>query len=833
MNNILIRKCMHRLFAVCPSRLVLALGLLHCLELGRLFGADAGVELQLAKILTSESSLQEKDAACSKLRQIATPRSIPALALLLTDPNLSHSARLVLEAMPGTEAGDSLMAAMGKTTGLIRIGIIDSLGKRKESKAVAALASLLSEPDTNTISSAAAALGQIGGHDAIIALRARLPGAAESVRDLLIGGLLRGANQLLESGEFAESAKAFQTVWETSRDNGVRVAAFRGLILSSGEAGLGRLISAIEGEDPVLQVAAVQFLQDIPGSAATGRAAALLPKMPPAVQVALIEALHQRGDPSVLSAIIEMARNPERAVRCAAWAALGELGDASVVPRLLDATIRAEEDEQSAARSALILLRRGDVCGALLAHLADSRKAAQAEVIRALSERSELKATPRLLELAAQGDESARLASYRALAMLGRGNEVAPLTKLLLNSTSAPVRDAAQQTLITVCQRAQTMPAPLDIEPILSGISSPGPAEGRAALLRVCSLFADPQTRATIRRYLKESNPVIRDAAVRALCNSRDAQFLADLRQLASETTEANYRALAIGGYVRLATEDDAAQSSNASRTPLFKDILQVAQRPEEKRLVMAGLSTVAEPEALALAALALDDSAIRGEAAQAVVRIATAVAGAAPEAAESAVNKILATVDDAGIRQSAETVLKAIEAMSGFITSWSVSGPYRQAGQDYAALFDVAFPPELPGAQSLSWKPVLAGSDAKRPWLMDLLKPLGGEQCVAYARTSVYAARDEDAVLELGTDDGVKAWLNGKQIYAKNVARPLVAGSDKAPLRLKAGWNVLLLKITQNNLGWEFCARLASPDGSRLRGLQFNAARSEPVPPH
>jgi len=106
------------------------------------------------------------------------------------------------------------------------------------------------------------------------------------------------------------------------------------------------------------------------------------------------------------------------------------------------------------------------------------------------------------------------------------------------------------------------------------------------------------------------------------------------------------------------------------------------------------------------------------------------------------------------------------------------------------------------------------------------LLKALGGEQCVAYARTSICSEQEQPAVLELGTDDGVKVWLNGKLVHANNVARPLAVGSDKAPVSLKAGWNTLLLKITQNNLGWEYCARLVRPDGSRLEGLRCDPAR-------
>jgi hypothetical protein len=94
----------------------------------------------------------------------------------------------------------------------------------------------------------------------------------------------------------------------------------------------------------------------------------------------------------------------------------------------------------------------------------------------------------------------------------------------------------------------------------------------------------------------------------------------------------------------------------------------------------------------------------------------------------------------------------------------------------------------------------------------------------VAYARTWVHCDREQAARLELGSDDGVKVWLNRKVVHANNVFRGLQPGSDKVNVTLVAGWNPLLLKVTQLNQGWAFCARFLKPDGSHLDGLQFAA---------
>jgi hypothetical protein len=83
---------------------------------------------------------------------------------------------------------------------------------------------------------------------------------------------------------------------------------------------------------------------------------------------------------------------------------------------------------------------------------------------------------------------------------------------------------------------------------------------------------------------------------------------------------------------------------------------------------------------------------------------------------------------------------------------------------------------------------------------------------------------------LEIGSDDGVKVWLNDKLIHAHNTFRGLTPGSDKVKVTLKAGWNPLLLKVTQLNQGWEFCARFVKPDGSAIENLRFDA--SEPHNP-
>jgi len=276
---------------------------------------------------------------------------------------------------------------------------------------------------------------------------------------------------------------------------------------------------------------------------------------------------------------------------------------------------------------------------------------------------------------------------------------------------------------------------------------------------------------------------------------------------------------------VRLTTQEENTRISRGQRVVALKTLLTAANRPEDKRLILAGLAEMPDSDALRTVEPLLDDETLHNEAARAAVKIAIALPGGYAKESMAALQKGLGSVTDEPTKQAIEAALKQLQDSIDYISDWMVAGPFQQNGKDYVALFDIVFPPETETAKGVDWKPLPAGADPKRPFVMDLFKTFGGQQCVAYARTWIESDKEQPMRLELGSDDGVKVWLNDKQVYALNTARALTPGSDKVDLKLNAGWNMLLLKITQNNLGWEFCARLVNPDGTHCDNLKIEAA--------
>jgi hypothetical protein len=174
--------------------------------------------------------------------------------------------------------------------------------------------------------------------------------------------------------------------------------------------------------------------------------------------------------------------------------------------------------------------------------------------------------------------------------------------------------------------------------------------------------------------------------------------------------------------------------------------------------------------------------------------------------------------VPDAETRQAIDRKLAELAAAADHIVLWQYAGPYEEEGREGTELFEVAFAPEIPQqAAEVEWRRVPATGGAIREHTVDLAKFLGGLHRAAYLRTRVVSPRARAARLEIGSDDGVKVWLNGQPVHANNAARGLKAGDDKVPVQLREGDNDLLVKVTQGGGEWGLCLRVAGPEGEGI----------------
>lgn len=95
------------------------------------------------------------------------------------------------------------------------------------------------------------------------------------------------------------------------------------------------------------------------------------------------------------------------------------------------------------------------------------------------------------------------------------------------------------------------------------------------------------------------------------------------------------------------------------------------------------------------------------------------------------------------------------------------------------------------------SWRLLQSSADT-----VDLIRQLEpAEFAVAYAWAEIVAPEPARVVLGVGSDDGVKVWLNGKLVHENWAGRAVRKDDDMVSLNLQKGKNQLLLKV-QNQQG-------------------------------
>jgi transglutaminase-like putative cysteine protease/Flp pilus assembly protein TadD len=171
-----------------------------------------------------------------------------------------------------------------------------------------------------------------------------------------------------------------------------------------------------------------------------------------------------------------------------------------------------------------------------------------------------------------------------------------------------------------------------------------------------------------------------------------------------------------------------------------------------------------------------------------------------------------------------------------GFVTDWQVIGPFdNERGQGFAQ----AYPPET----ELDLAKNYPGKKRKVAWQRNPCQPEDGyvdlagmlrpnQEAVAYllAYVQVDGKKDLPAAVRLASDDGVRVWLNGREVLKREAQRPAVFDQDRFGVVLRPGHNALLVKVAQADGEWGLRLRLTAPDGAALKDVEVRADRVYPA---
>jgi hypothetical protein len=153
---------------------------------------------------------------------------------------------------------------------------------------------------------------------------------------------------------------------------------------------------------------------------------------------------------------------------------------------------------------------------------------------------------------------------------------------------------------------------------------------------------------------------------------------------------------------------------------------------------------------------------------------------------------------------------IQHVSLTPAYITDWQLLGPFDNTER---AGFDRAYPPET----GVDLDAAYAGADGSdirwtayepgKTGYVDLARAIRPDDVpgVAYAYRVFEADADKTLQISMGSNDGVKLWLNGELLLSSKASRVARPGDESVVLPLKKGLNSVLLKIDQLGGGWGF----------------------------
>lgn len=612
-------------------------------------------EQKLIDVLKSDAPKAEKAMTCKKLAVYGSAEAVPALAPLLEDWELSSWARTALEVIPGPAADRALREALDKVDGRLLVGVINSIGNRRDAKAIDGLTAKLESSDTAVVTAAAVAMGHIGGDAAAKPLREAL-----AKNTAVAEGCILCAEGYLDAGEQAKAMALYDAVRQANVPGQRVLEATRGAILSRGSAGVPLLIEQLESSDAEKVGIGLRAARELPGRDVTEALAAELDRLSPAMRPLLLLALADRHDDAVLPVVVKAAQSGPETLRVTAVNVLVRLGNASCVPVLLDAAVEADEELSPAAKETLIRLAGDDVDAAILSQLAQAKGEKRQVLIEVAGQRQLHAALPAVAKSLNDADPAIRGAAVEAIGLIGQADQAADLVALLQKTDDAKERVGMERTLMAISGRCGVACVP-HLLPLTKSRDDQLHMIGLHAL----AIVGGPDALAAMKSAIDGASEAVQDEAVRVLStwpnkwpDDDDAGKL--LLTLAKSDGKMSHQVLGLRGYLQYVRGRQAF--SNDEKLTRVKAVLDLAKRPEERRQAIAVLGAAPGAGALELLMELTKEAAVTEEAYSAIVNVIRGdVPGVSKEQRRDTLKMVIEKSKNRGTQRRADDALKQI----------------------------------------------------------------------------------------------------------------------------------------------------------------------------
>lgn len=162
---------------------------------------------------------------------------------------------------------------------------------------------------------------------------------------------------------------------------------------------------------------------------------------------------------------------------------------------------------------------------------------------------------------------------------------------------------------------------------------------------------------------------------------------------------------------------------------------------------------------------------------------------------------------------------------------AWLLNGPYESDGLDGALIADEGglLPLEGEEINGIPWT-VHRGLLTPRAQLLELPEGYIHTNSVTYAFAYIHSDREQDGYLYVAGNDGLKVWLNGKEVFVGEDVKEKLLSNEATSISLHPGPNPVMVKVHNQFGSSNLALVVGDKDGDTLPGIKYLLEPEMPV---
>ena len=611
------------------------------------------VERLMIKVLKSNASNDGKLLICKYLGTIGGNSSLPVLRKMLFTPSSSNMALIALTSIPGEEASKTLIGALENNEGEALIGIINTLGLRRDPKANQPLNGFISSEDQHVANASIHALGTIGGEQASQILQEAFVSTTNTRKWKIAEAWIKS----VESLEPAQRKLSYQTVLDSNPPLSLKYVAFKeNLKLVPEDKQVSHLLDAINNSNQEFQEAVIPLIRNLPSTLSMKPFINEFSIYPDRIQIQLMLAIADRKDESIRPFVIQKLKSNNPDDRNAALKSLSKVSNYQDVRMITKVAVSKTGIEQELARACLYWMKGENVDRKILSELEFANAQVKPELIKCVGYRKIEDGRKVLMGYLSSKNKLIRVEAIKAVGIVASHEDLAKVIDLTLSNIKTTELEMIEHSITSIAFNDPDSSVPIIGEKLTSYQN----ALSISILINVAGKLGGDQALTIIRPYLNNDQEEIQFSCIKALSAWRDDTPLPDLEALIQSTLSQKNRSQAMVGIVYLV--QNSKSLTEALKAMKLKNAYSFAKSDLDRKIIVNGISRVVSLDALDFVIDQLGNDAIEAEVEEAIIRIAGNLRESHTAEVEARMTSVLEKSDHQEFKGKVNVLLRSMQ---------------------------------------------------------------------------------------------------------------------------------------------------------------------------